>query len=217
MKNGTVILGKTRKREDYGNWLNRFVAKAIEYFTGQPYAHVLIILNNTVYESTVGGAQKKEYKEDEYKGKYSVYLDPKRDLTEKEIDQMVSYADTTIKENWPYNYLKLFTLAIVYPTRKFWNKLGWVPFQRDWFGTVCSVYVDQIYKSAGIDLLPEKNEEYTSPGDFLNSSFFGDPYFVKKNAKLPQKNDMAKVAKILKKVFIGLGFLVFVILSLVVF
>ena len=55
-------------------------------------------------------------------------------------------------------------------TKPFWNKIGWCPMAVDaiW-GDFCSAAVDTACRFVGIDLLPNRMEEFTSPGDILES------------------------------------------------
>lgn len=153
-------------------WYKTIISKLICFFTNSKYTHVSIYFEGYTYESTVMNNQNGALKtmglasSDVRSFKYLKFRIP---LNMKQHDNLRIVLNNSIVEAKPYNFLKLFILAIVYPTRKFWNWLGWVPFQAECFGSVCSVYVDQIFKDMGIDLLPNKNEEYTAPGDFIKN------------------------------------------------
>lgn len=161
MKDGTVFVTKNRKSDDlFSNTLGNL----IEYFTGMPYVHVEVWCKGHRYGSVKGGPRKTTTVPNR---NGTVFLQPREELTEKQKEAMNEYLERMLSR--PYNVFKLVSLALVYPTRWFWNWIGWVPFEKDVFGVVCSVYVDEAYKAAGIDLLPGRSEEYTSPGDFLKS------------------------------------------------
>jgi hypothetical protein len=99
-----------------------------------------------------------------------VTLEPVRELSDAEKRRMEHYLASKLGPGHYYNVFKLCALMVVCFTRRVWNKLGWVPFQNDFFGVICSVYVDEAYKAAGIDLLPNENAEYTVPADFARSA-----------------------------------------------
>lgn len=161
MKNGTVIVTKYRPSKHFF-W--NLLSKLIVFFTGMPYTHVEIYCDYYMYGSTLGGPRKtKEIP------KNVIFLEPKIDLTQKQQNFMKRYLESKLGNKGRYNILKLIVLSFVYPTRWFWKWIGWVPFQNDVFGVVCSVYVDEAYKAAGIDLLPKEYEEYTAPGDFFRA------------------------------------------------
>lgn len=90
---------------------------------------------------------------------------------EKDVrDKVIKFLNDTSSEDGlqPFNIFKISMMGLIYPFRKFWNKLGWVPFQNDIFGQICSVYIDTAFKQAGMDLFEEHYEEYTVPGMYTN-------------------------------------------------
>ena len=93
----------------------------------------------------------------------------KTPLNMTEHVQIYEVLNQSIVEAHPYNFFKLIILAFVYPTRKFWNWINWVPFQAECFGFVCSAYIDWVCKEIDRDLLICENEEYTVPGDIIDS------------------------------------------------
>jgi len=164
-----VLLWKYHKKEE---WWRDIAAKAIVFFTQQPFTHAAIYHGGATYESTVwkegrklrhGALRAPEMLE------CDVILGPVEELTIGQNIKLQNYLDQTIYEARPYNFFKLVALAVIYPTRWFWNLIGWVPFSHDMYGEVCSVYVDEAFKAIGIDLLPYHDEQYTSPGDLLFS------------------------------------------------
>ena len=141
----------------------QFVNKCICFFTGSEYWHTAIELGEYKYESGHPyGAEKTRMKTvaDEYTDVHSI------EISDISFNAMKEYAELKLKQNLRYNHYKLLVLAICYPTRWLWNKLKWVPFQNNFFGMVCSVFVREILLAGGIDFIPHY-KELTAPGDFI--------------------------------------------------
>jgi len=167
MKNGSILLinGKNSK----GFW--KIVSKLIHFFTGSWIAHVTLYLNGFTYESTV-------YKKDK-KIKSGVvitrgvgwyndgYLEPTFELTGQQIMKMIRKAEGMKEEKHPYNFFRFIIFPILLITRWFWRAIQWVPFNKEVHGEVCSTFIDEMYKEAGIDLFDNDLEQYTTPADFL--------------------------------------------------
>lgn len=150
--------------------LHDFVKKCICFFTNSDYTHVAVYLDGKTYESTVMNNQHGVLYHYGLPGERTpeyVYLAFKEKFKNSNALKYVMHRKAVQKQ--PYNFFKLIVLAFVYPTRKFWNWIKWVPFDKECFGSVCSEFVDESFKEIGIDLLPSKHEGYTSPGDFLKS------------------------------------------------
>ncbi len=175
MKNGTIYCWESKPTE---KGILKIVSDVIAYITKSKYTHVAVVLNDNVYESTIrklpgdflphNGVQKTTLGYD----MPDEVWEPIRDLTDPEVIHMVDYAEACISLKIPYSIMKLIILAIVYPTRPFWNKLGWFPFESQLKGEVCSEFVDQDFKAANIELIPNRMEEFTAPVDVINSGFF---------------------------------------------
>lgn len=154
-----------------------FLAKAIMYFSGFPYTHAGIVVNGTTYDMTrwtdvITGAKKSGvrvswgYPEGDAPD-YLVYP-PDEDMTADRLTGLDRACIDSVKVGYKYNVLKLLVLAIVWPTRWFWKKIGWVPFNAEFMGEVCSVYVDEIFKTVHWDIFPKEHEGYTVPGQFMH-------------------------------------------------
>ena len=157
MKDGSIVLYVPKRAN--------VIQKAIQFFTGMPQTHAAIYFEGYLYEESMWGAQKHLYE-----GSSNEVWEPKIELRNRERRLMGAFLKRTLGESppwyrWPYNYLKLLVLALVYPTRWIWNKLNWVPFQNDLLGEVCSTYVDQAWLITGRDIIPGMYEEFTVPGD----------------------------------------------------
>ena len=157
MKDGTILLYRVTKNDGFG-------PKLIAFFTGMPYHHAAIYCMGSTYEEGPKGASRTDglKRADEY-------WEPVEDMTPEEKNRMWAFLWWTAEfkhgGRWPYNFLKFVVLALVYPTKKFWNKIGWMPFQNDLLGEVCSTYVDYAWRAAGRDILMGWGEEFTVPGD----------------------------------------------------
>lgn len=177
MKNGSILLinGKNSK----GFW--GIVSKLIYFFTGSWIAHVTIYLNGKTYESTV-------YKKDN-KWRSGVvisngigyhnggYLEPIFDLTDNQVKLMERYGKRGEQIGAPYNFLRFIVFPILLITRWFWRAIQWVPFSKEVHGEVCSTFIDEMYKVAGVDLFDNELEQYTTPGEFLNLTEGSKPKF----------------------------------------
>jgi len=170
MKNGTVLLYKYKKSDSFF-W--NIIGKSIVFFTGYPYTHVALYINGRTYDYTVwkeGKKWKTGARMTQGLLKASEYYEPKRNLTDEEAFGIEFYCKELQK--YPYNVLKLLSLAIVYPLRSIFRMFKWVPFDHVMFGDVCSVLPDEAYKFAGIDIFPGDFEGYTVPGMYTECDFF---------------------------------------------
>lgn len=167
MKTVNILLWKYKPQK---LWYRNIVGKCITFFTGYNVTHAAIgFSDGTKYESTVWKVDKCKYRGGAKKSTVGTSHDimiPVR-VTEVQENIMIVYLQGTVNKEMPYNFFKLVILAIVYPTRWFWNLIKWVPFDAELFGKVCSVYVDGAFKRAGKDLIKHEFEGFTVPGDFL--------------------------------------------------
>ncbi len=166
MKDGTIVL---QKASGHAKGFEKLVLDAIVFFTESPYVHVLLYMDDEFWESTIfmdgkwlfsGVRTRKNVP-------HQVALEPIKDLTAEEKKKIKKYMEKMRDYNVPYNFARLVALAVVYPLKGIFKLLNWVPFKAEFFGEVCSTFVDEAYEQAGRDLLPNEMEEYTAPGDFL--------------------------------------------------
>jgi hypothetical protein len=166
MNNGTIILSKSGKSD---KWYVRLVIWLIVKASGYNYEHTRVYIDGWVFETRHPEGFIKT-KQEIGKSENRTFLEPITPLTATQAMAIKSYFDDRIRNNRPYNYAKLLLALLLYKTRPFWELIKWVPFQDDkLFGDFCSAGVDEAYKFAGIDLLPDGYEEITTPGDFLKS------------------------------------------------
>ena len=169
MKNGTVLLWKY-DANSHSTWFRRFVSQCIIYFTKSDYTHAAIYNKGLVYESSIWkekGLSRNGARVGSISGA-DVFLEPKVPLTGKQVNKIEEYCQIMVGLKIRYNFLKLLSLTWIYPTRWFWNKIGFVPFDLPFiYGEVCSGFVDDAYNYAGIDLLENEHEGYTVPGNFI--------------------------------------------------
>jgi len=167
LRNGTVILYPYKKSRSF---ITNFVGRVICFVTLSKYTHASVYFRKYVYESTmfanneIFGVRKTK----SIPGGVEFYQ-LKTSLTRQQADRFGKILDKRVKEEEPYNIFKLLVLMIVYPTRNLWRKLGWIPFDNKIFGSICSEFVDEAFKAAGIDLIPSHPEGYTAPVDFTRS------------------------------------------------
>jgi len=169
MKNGTVLLFGFHKGD---NLIFNIVGKSIMFFTGFPYTHTAIYLDGKTYDYSVwkeGKKWKTGVRVTEGVMRADEYYEPTFDLTKEESFAMVRYS--IMLKQYPYNFFKLLSLAIVYPLRKIFKLLKWVPFDNVIFGDVCSVLPDEAYKFTGYDIFPDGREGYTVPGMYTECNF----------------------------------------------
>ena len=162
MNEGTIGLDKSR----------RFIGWCIKVVTGMPWAHAKTYLNGLTWESTVwwvGYWWKTGIKVTVGYAKADEYWQLKLPMTEEQIRQELYYWIDKLNRRRPYNVPKLLSLVIVYPLRRFFNRIGWIPFDNPIWGEECSSSVDEAKKFWGCDLLPKQHEGYTAPGDIRKS------------------------------------------------
>jgi len=167
-----ILLWKYHKHDD---WFRDLVARAIVYFTGYDYTHVAVQLLANTYDSTVWRDKKGKLRsgirvtsglpDDPLP---YIALVPRSEIIPTDIiPRMGDTIRCYLKADRPYNIFKLLVLAVVWPTRWFWKKINWVPFDHEVFGEVCSVFIDEVFYKSRWDLFPEDREGYTVPGQFL--------------------------------------------------
>lgn len=168
MKDGTILLMKQPKDAP---WYEQIIGRTIIFLTQSPFVHTLIYLNGYTYDWNMKKENGKWYsgviKTKGIRKPYDTALEPNFNLTKKQIKKMEEYFEEASLKRYPYNVARLIILAIVYPTRWFWNLINWVPFSKVDKGEVCSSGIDEAFEYAGIDLIPNSEEELTVPGDFF--------------------------------------------------
>lgn len=171
LKEGTILLQKPNW--ELGKNLTDKVIKTIQFITNSKYHHCVLYLNGFYWESTVWHSKNGKFLHGTKKSKdmpyYDTALEPKKTLSNTEINDLEQYLEGELEDGSPYNFLKLAILIIVYPTRWLWKLIGWVPFSHDIFGEVCSTFIDEAYMVIGRDILPDAFHGYTAPIDFLRT------------------------------------------------
>lgn len=184
MKDGTILLHKMDydvvKNMKFS--LEKISALAIMEVTDSTLVHASLVLNEKTYDATIYTRGKflqgyfslfSGVRTSNYILGHTIALEPTTPMTHNEKEKMQAYINEMINEKRPYNILRLLSLAIVHPTRKFWNWIGWVPFKKEVYGEVCSTFIDKAWEAAGRDILPRAEEELTAPGDFLKLLEYG--------------------------------------------
>ena len=165
MKNGTILLWDKRKTQKGFRW---FISFMIAKLTHGDYTHSAIFLNNRLFEQDKlpDGREGMIVSIDIRKA--DLYLEPVEDLSDENSLEMELFIEHTYGGR-KYNIMKLLLMAflgVLKPVFRLWK---WMPFDKPWFGEVCSVMPDEAYKSVGIDLFPKEFEGYTAPGDYVKT------------------------------------------------
>ncbi len=104
-----------------------------------------------------------------------LYREPVRKLTPEEVAGLVGYAQVQLWIGRRYNVAELVADALIVPTRKFWEWLGWVPFGGNSHGAVCSAFVAKAFVyGALIPVFTEIECADRDPGDFAVHAFWRD-------------------------------------------
>jgi hypothetical protein len=165
MRDGTIGLDKAKG----------IVGWAIKRISGKAWGHSKQYIAGFTWERTiwwVGYWFKSGIKVTVGYVMSDCYGQPKIKRTPAQINAMLCYYIEELNKRRPYNIAKLLVLAFVIPHKKFFQRIGWVPFENAELGDVCSPTTDEACKRAAWDVLPARDEEYTAPGDFLDSTEF---------------------------------------------
>lgn len=153
------------------------VGKAIRYFTKSQYVHSAVYAYGLTFESSVWQLpNSKPWMFWRYRsgirityGKLGCSLElPLNANIPGGLDKALAFGFEDINGRFWYNFLLTFFDIIIYPTRKFWQKIGWVPFSSRYLGRNCSYFADSFIKAYGVDLWPDREEATTVPGDYAN-------------------------------------------------
>jgi hypothetical protein len=163
MKDGTILLWTVDERSGWG-------PRLVAFFTGMPQYHVLIYFEGKTYG--MGG---RGVKVSEGLKRADEYWEPIQPMSERQKFQMRAFLWWTAHYEhgrWHYNVAKFLALAVVYPTKRFWNHLGWVPFEHDLFGEHCATYVAYAWRAAGRLINPSVYIDLVVPGDLAGQPGF---------------------------------------------
>lgn len=149
-----------------------FIGWCIKTVTGKPWDHAKTYLKGFTWEWTVwwiGYWWRTGVKVTKGHVKADAYLSLKQPMTEQQQAAELAYWLENLNTRKPYNFPKFIAMIIIYPCRKFFQRIKWIPFDNPIWGEECSAGVDEGKKAAGIDLLPGRREGYTCPGDLFDS------------------------------------------------
>jgi hypothetical protein len=170
MKDGTIVLFKTTPEFlAEKKWYERPVYKGIGVFTGKPYDHCGQKIGDDFYESGHPfGFKKSKFKL--YNDERHEYHEPIDEYTTEELYRMREYWERNIRENTRYNHRKFICMIIIHPTRWFWDRLEWTPFQNNFlYGVFCSTAAYEAVEESKRTLLLYRYKETIAPGDFKDS------------------------------------------------
>jgi len=160
-----IILYKPIKGKEWW-WSN-----LVKFVTGSDYYHSAIWISGYIYEETayfdssnkwISGVRK-------YKSEPNgdVYVLRSEVIVDEEA--IKTWVEMQISLKVPYNFPLLISMFFVYPLRWLWKILKWSPFKSAVFGYIYSEFVDYCLMAGGVDLLPDRSEAYTVPGDIAKS------------------------------------------------
>ena len=155
-KDGTILLYKPQGKPN-------LVQKLIQKITQSPWTHAALYIDGHTWDADWPEVQVLKGLE-----KADLYLEPIDPLNPQEYRRMLNYVESAYGERWQYNAPKLFVLALVYPLRKFFSWLGWVPFDKWIYGEVCSGFVAEAWRST----LRMDAEGWEAPGDLFELKQF---------------------------------------------
>jgi hypothetical protein len=149
-----------------------WIARVIQWRTRSPWTHCAVFIHwpgemrGHTYEFDIRGAAETAGQKPCDEVRF-----PTRGLEIWEAAEVERYWLGCIRwHNW-YAFLALVGLLAIYPTRWFWERIGWRPFGAKFWGRVCSSGVAESFKRARIDLVPRRAELYESPGEIHDSWF----------------------------------------------
>jgi hypothetical protein len=94
---------------------------------------------------------------------------PRVPLSYDEYHEILKYWLGELNLRRPYNIAKLLVKAIVIPARRFFDRLGWIPFDDPVLGDDCSSTVAEAFKAAG-RTIPDMPTGRVAPGDFRETN-----------------------------------------------
>jgi hypothetical protein len=154
------------------------VGEAIAYVTGSSWSHTAICLGDVIYDDTIwhqkgkflpiSGVRMTLAESATSLGKFTV-LDPVVPWSEDEVDRGIAAAIAQVNTRQKYNMMLLLADIAIYPLRKLWTKLKWVPFKDWYFGGVCSTFVGLVVRGAGRDPWPGVETQCLVPGDYITN------------------------------------------------
>lgn len=156
MKDGTILLRTVNEDSGFG-------PRIVAFFTGMSQYHAMIYFSGETY----GMGGKGVVVKDGISG-HSEAWEPDIGLTQREAFHMAAFLWWTAKYQqgrWHYNVAKFIALAFVYPTKRIWNRLGWVPFQADFYGEHCATYVAYAWRAGRGLINPDVYIDLIVPGD----------------------------------------------------
>ena len=152
MKDGTILLFKP---EGKPNLLQRI----IQDVTKSEYTHAAIYCEGCIYEADWPKVKVHVTPPQEP----DLLLEPETPLSDIEKKRMWNYLENAYAEEWEYNIPKLVILWIVYPLRKLFSWLKWMPFDKWIYGEICSGLVQEAWRATH----RMDPENWTAPGDFI--------------------------------------------------
>jgi hypothetical protein len=146
-----------------------WVGQTICGVTGEDYSHAKMYLLGLTFERTLwwGGLWwRSGIRVSIGELHADLYGYPRVPFTAEQVKGMLRYWLRELDARTPYNVPKLFGMYLAV-------KLGWrVPFQAWALGDICSPTVDKAVKAGGLDMLPGRGEQATTPGGLALSPLY---------------------------------------------
>lgn len=149
------------------------VGWAIKRVTGMPWGHAAMYLEpaDITLERTVwwhGIWFKTGVRVTDGQAKCHEVWRLQKPLIDEEYHEILQYWLRELNLRRPYNVAKLLVKAIVIPARRFFDRLGWIPFDNPVLGDDCSTTVAEAFRAAG-RTIPDMPSGRVAPGDFRES------------------------------------------------
>ncbi len=177
MKDGTILLYHPTAGESD---VLKVLDAAQEAVTRSTFTHVAYWAGGYTWESTIekrsgGLLPQSGVVQTQGLKPAPLYREPILDLTPAQIDGLVRYGQVQRWTGRRYNVAELVADALIVPTRRFWEWLGWVPFGSNSHGAVCSAFVAKAFVlGALISVFEEIQCADRDPGDFATHGFWRD-------------------------------------------
>ncbi len=157
--------------------LDGLLDKAIMWRTHSNKVHVIGYLSGFLYQDTYWhengvlktGVEISPYSASTVAGYERRSL--KKPLSDQDVWALIRFGEYQHKRGFPYNDVMLVAFLLVYPLRKWLEKIGWIPFKKS-IDFVCSVFWAEMLGFVGREVKPGIDPSMIVPGDFDSSPLY---------------------------------------------